>query len=244
MTDRCFPSRPAAADRGPDPGAGLLADAAAAQPAQVLQRRVHAQPHQQPLQRGQAAPGRGAGRHQGPAAPCQAGAVSLSDPRLSSCCCVGVLQTLSVVRSMSAWCSQLECSSVGPSISGLCPELGRCLNVDWSPPCLGSCQSGLQIVCRSSLLSTLVPFGAGMITHGGVFLAGGRMQLTPSGASAVPSLLQQVTITSPHLGSCPPPPCCLPGCGECTCGWSSLPALHPQGNPASGGWGLRAAFEK
>ena len=68
--------RPAAADRGPHPGAGLPPGAAAAQPPQVLQRRVHPQPHQQPLQRGQAAPGRGAGGHQGQAAPRQAGAVS------------------------------------------------------------------------------------------------------------------------------------------------------------------------
>ena len=84
--DRCAPSSgvsspfplapPSAADRGPHPGAGLPPGAAPPQPPQVLQRRVHPQPHQQPLQRGQAAPGRGAGGHQGQAAPRQAGAVS------------------------------------------------------------------------------------------------------------------------------------------------------------------------
>lgn len=74
-----FPLPPtplSAADCGPHPGAGLPPGAAPPQPPQVLQRRVHPQPHQQPFQRGQAASGRGAGRHQGQAAPRQAGAVS------------------------------------------------------------------------------------------------------------------------------------------------------------------------
>lgn len=135
---------------------------------------------------------------------------------------------------------------MGPGVSGLSSEWGGCLHVDWLPPCLGSCQSGLPIVYGSSLLSTRVQLGAGTVTHGDVFLAGGRMQFTPSGEPAVPSFLQQVNITSPHLGSCPPPPRCLPGYGECVFGQSLLTWPTPsEGNPAeSGGWGLRAGFKK
>lgn len=143
------------ADRGPHSGAGLPPGAAATEPAQVLQRRVHPQPDQQPLQRGQAAPRRGAGRHQGQAAPCPAGAVSpLGTPGCSFCfCAVCCKHVCRIFSSLPCGAANGRTLIGVPGSAGLCSEHGHYLNVDWSPPSPGLHKEGFCRLFRGSCQS-------------------------------------------------------------------------------------------